>query len=98
MEDWDLAPAASAITSTRRSSSRMEDKIESAEVIVVTGADADAAELEVEAQGGGAVRDWDAASEDLGDGTRASLWDTCSATKETTTATSGGYRCEGQTT
>ena len=42
MEDWDLAPAASAITSTRRSSSRMEDKIESAEVIVVTGADADA--------------------------------------------------------
>ena len=52
MEDWDLAPAASAITSTRRSSSRMEDKIESAEVIVVTGADADAAELEVEAQGG----------------------------------------------
>ena len=89
MEDWDLAPATSAITSTRRSSSRMVDTIEEAEMIVVTGADADAAELMVEA-GGRAVRDGDAATEDRGDGTKASLWDTRSVTKEKTTATSGG--------
>ena len=37
MEDWDLAPATSAITSTRRRSSRMVDTIEEAEMIVVTG-------------------------------------------------------------
>jgi chromosome condensin MukBEF MukE localization factor len=89
MEDWDLAPATSAITSTRRSSSRIVDTIEEAEMIVVTGADADAAELMVEAEGR-AVRDGDAATEDRGDGTKASLWDTRSATKEKTTATSGG--------
>ena len=39
---------------------------------------------------GEAVRDGDAATEDRGDGPKASLWDTRSATKEKTTATSGG--------
>jgi hypothetical protein len=37
MEDWDLAPATSAITSTCRSSSRMVDTIEEAEMIEVIG-------------------------------------------------------------
>ncbi len=56
---------------------------------MVTEADAYAAELMAEAEGG-AVRDEDAATEDRGDWRKASLWDTRSATKEKTTATSGG--------
>ena len=44
---------------------------------MVTEADAYAAELMAEAEGG-AVRDGDAATEDRGDWRKASLWDTYS--------------------